>query len=312
MRSPYIMDARIGTPSASPSTLVASEWAWVLTAIASTLAPLVVGLMGLAFAAAAWCLAASALAAVTGRLLNEPGWYATAARVTIGTLVLLAGQVAVLPALLGALVWALYLLVVPTILFVRSRRSLRSASLLGAGWPSPAIAGAVVCILTLASVAVAVWRTVDTDSESEPIGAVADLTGCYRVVVSPWLPGSPSGSGMSAVIPDVIQLDSVRGPAPASDSSRPPSANNGRFFERDRHLIRPGWKGAAIWRISHGSLRLVWTTGFHGAASDMVRVGSHFVGQIDEFVDFGPGLPRPSALVWLRPTGCDALKPRGT
>jgi len=156
-----------------------------------------------------------------------------------------------------------------------------------------------------------VWRTIDADSDAKPPGAVADLAGCYRVVVSPWLPGRSLGIGMPAVIPDIIQLDSVRGPAATSDSSRPASINNGRSFERGARLIRPGWQGAAIWRISDGSLRLVWTTGFHGATSDMLRVGSHFVGQIDEFVDFYPHLPLPSAIIWLRPTGCDAAPAMG-
>jgi hypothetical protein len=229
--------------------------------------------------------------------------------VTIGTLLFWADQIALAPAPLGAIAWVLYLLVVPMTLFVRSQRSLRSASMLRTGWRSPATSAAVIRTLTILSGVVMVWRTIRTDSESEPIGAVADVTGCYRVVVSPWLPGSRFGNGMSVVIPDIIQLDSVRGPAPASDSSRRPSTNN-RFFERDNRLIRPGWKGAAIWRISHGALRLVWTTGFHGAASDMVRVGSHFVGQIDEFTD-EPSLPLPSALIWLRPTGCDAPNAQG-
>ena len=150
------------------------------------------------------------------------------------------------------------------------------------------------------------WWTIRTDFESEPTGAAVELTGCYRVVVSPWLRGRRFGNAMSAVIPDIIHLDSVRGPAPASDSSRPPSTHDrGRFFERDNGLSRPGWNGAAIWRISDGVLQLVWTTGFHGAAADMVRVGSHFVGQIDEFTDEIPHL-LPSALIWLRPSQCDA------
>lgn len=292
----------------SRSKRVALECAWALTITASTFAPVVVGLIGIAFAAVVWCLAASVLAVVTGRLLNEHGWYDAAVWVTIGTLFFWADQIALTTAGPGALAWVLYLVVVPTRLFVRSQRSLRPASTKRTGWRSPAASALAIRSMTLLSGAVMVWRAIRTDVESESIGAAADVAGCYHVVVSPWL-GSRFGEGMSAVIPNIIQLDTVRGPAPASDSSRPTDSDR-HPFERGNRLIRPGWNGAAIWSVSSGTLHLAWTTGFHGAATDMMRVGSHFLGQIDEFTDEIPSF-LPSALIWLRPTGCDAPNAQG-
>src|SRR6266487_735989 len=138
------------------------------------------------------------------------------------------------------------------------------------------------------------WARSDERRPEENAKFTQNFAGCYEVEVGPWIPSVMLGHAAQGIIPDRLQLDTVR---------------RVTYVARNSLLIRPRWSNGDAWwlPIDANQVRLVWHNGYNGVSVDVHRRGAQLRGKAVGSTDMGGFWPESRALVRARPTDCASV-----
>lgn len=138
------------------------------------------------------------------------------------------------------------------------------------------------------------WARADEQTAAENPTYMSRFAGCYEVDVGPWIPSIMLGHAAQGIIPDRLQLDTMR---------------RVTYVGRNDLVIRPRWSlGDAWWLpIDASQVRLVWHNGYNGVSVNLRRQGAELRGRAVGSTDVSGFWPESRALVRARPTDCASV-----